>query len=202
MREFTFFLILGILASCSSSPFREESKQQDMVNKHLSMGVKYLEGEFDEKYRSSGRDGAYLKAIGSAIYPAGSSQKLVESAAVSNSKFRLVSSAPSEFKKEVYQAISSELGGVGEFSETAVSVTEVRNLTGIKSKFEDVQCRTKVSPTAQGSYKTELECRAVSSIKMSELKRAYDYTVQKKYGVKKSKLEKRLKQQLRSTASQ
>lgn len=198
MKYFSFLALGVLLVSCSSSPFKEATKKQEMINDHLSQGVRYLEGDFDERYSKTGREGAYIKAVGSAIYPIETNQKLVESAAVSDSKFRLISSAPSEFKREVQQAIGTEIGGTGDFSEISISVTEVKNLKGIKSRFEDVECRTKVSPTSNGEYRTERECRAISRVKASELRRAYDFTVSSKYGVSKKEVNRKLASQLKN----
>jgi hypothetical protein len=199
MKSLLSLVVLTLLASCSTSPFKEATKEQEMINQHLSQGAKYLEGEFDDRFFKAGREGAYLKAVGTAIYPIETNEKVIQSAAISDSKFRLTSSAPSEFKREVQQAIGTEIGGVGDYSEISISVTEVKNLKGIKSKYEDVQCRTKVSPTGNGEYKTERECRAISKVKASELRKAYDYTISSKYGVSRNEVGKRLNRQLSST---
>lgn len=201
MKGIVSVVILVLFVSCSSSPFKEATKEQEMINDHLSQGVRYLEGDFEERFSKNGKDGVYLSAIGTAIYPIESNRKLVESAAISDSKFRLVSSAPSEFRREIQQAIGTELDGVGDYSEISVSVTEVKNLKGIKSKYEDTQCRTRVSPTSTGSYKTERECRAISKVKKTEVLKAYDYTVESKYGVSKKKIKSNLDKQFRATAS-
>lgn len=201
MKCIVSMVILALFASCSTSPFREATKEQEIINEHLSQGVKYLEGDFEDRFSKNGKDGVYLSAVGTAIYPIESNQKLVESAAISDSKFRLVSSAPSEFRREIQQAIGTELDGVGDYSEISVSVTEVKNLKGIKNKYEDVQCRTKVSPTSTGGYKTERECRAISKVKKSELQRSYDYTIESKYGVSKKKINSNLERQFSATAS-
>ena len=173
------------LVSCSSSPFKETTREQEMVNEHLSQGVKFLEGDFDSKFAKTGRTGSYVTAVGNAIYPVDVNQKLVESSAIANAKFRLTESAPSEFRKEVQQAVGTELGGIGEFSQVDVSVSEVKNLTGIVVAFEDVQCRTRVEPMSDGGYRTMKECRALAKVKASELKKAYDFTIASKYNVSK-----------------
>lgn len=188
MKVLKLSVLTLILVSCSSSPFEETTKEQNMVNEHLSQGVKYLEGDFDAKYLKSGRAGAYVTAVGSSIHPVETNQKMVENAAVADAKFRLTESAPSEFKKEVQRAIGTEAGGVGEFSQIDVSVSEVKNLTGIKVKYEDIQCKTRVEPTSDGGYRTMKECRSLARVRAGELKKAYDFTVAEKYGVSKSKV--------------
>ncbi len=197
-KVFIFTIFITGLVGCSSSPFKEETAQQNKINQHLSQGVKYLEGDFEEKYNSSGRSGMYMTAIGTAIYPVEKSQKVVESAAVTDAKFRLTESAPSNFKREVQQAIGTEYEGVGDYSEISVSVTEVRGLTGIKVRYSDISCKTKVSPTSKGSYKTERECRAIAKVKLSDLKKAYSYTLDEKYRGKKKQIDRRVAQQLTS----
>ena len=201
MKTLSLTILALVLASCSTSPFKETTKEQDMVNKHLSQGVKYLEGDFDSKYSKTGRVGVYVTAVGSSIHPVETNQKMVENAAIADSKFRLTESAPSEFKKEVQQVIGTEVGGVGEFSQVDVSVSEVKNLTGIKVRYEDIQCKTRVEPTSDGGYRTMKECRALARVKASQLKRAYDFTVAKKYGVSKSKISKSVSRSLSSAKS-
>lgn len=181
------------LVSCSSSPFKERTKEQGMVNEHLAQGVRFLEGDFDNKYSKTGRTGVYVIAVGSAIHPVETNQKMVENAAIADAKFRLTESAPSEFRKEVQQVIGTEVGGVGEFSQVDVSVSEVKNLTGVKVKYEDIQCRTRVEPTSDGGYRTMKECRALARVKVSQLKKAYDFTISNKYGVSKAQVAKAMK---------
>lgn len=185
-------LFIGIVG-CSSSPFKETTKEQDMVNQHLSQGVKFLEGDFNDKYSKTGRTGVYVTAVGSAIYPQDFSTELAKAKARANAKFSLIESAPTEFRKEVQQAIGTEIGGVGEFSQIDVSVSEVQNLTGIEVKHEDTQCRTRVEPTSDGGYQTMKECRAIARIKASELKKAYDFTISEKYGVTKGQIAESMK---------
>ncbi len=196
MEVYMYYVILVsmifALASCSSSPFKETTEKQEMVNQHLSEGVKFLEGDFDEKYSKSGKTGIYIVSVGSAIHPVETNQKMVESAAIADAKFRLTESAPSEFKKVVQQAIGTEIGGAGNFSQLDVSVSEVKNLTGIKVKYEDVQCRTRVEPKSDGGYRTMKECRAVARVKEKDLLAAYDFTASSKYGVSKKQIEENL----------
>ncbi len=199
-------LLLSVLAAmfvgCSSSPFEQATSRQDAINKHLAQGVRLLDGEFDSKYMTDGSDGMYLKKVGVAVYPIGYSEQIIKSAAVADGKFKLASSAPTEMKQLVQRAIGNSLGYAGEFNQIQTSVSEVYALRGIESSENDIQCRTQVTPTVDGSYRTERVCRALVRVPLTELVKAYDFTVEKKYGKqKKSEIQKMLQQQLKSSIS-
>ncbi len=187
MRILTSIMLLGVLAGCSTSPFKESTEYQEKVSEHLASGIQYPEGDFEEKYTKSSSSAMWLTSIGRSIYPLGSSQVLVESAASSAAKMVLIQSAPSEFKSIVQKAISNELGFTGSYSKVDTIVTEVKNLTGVMVRPEDISCKIRVEPMEDGSFRNSRECRALARVKVSELKKAYRYTIEKKYKSKVSK---------------
>lgn len=82
-----------------------------------------------------------------------------------------------------------------------MSITEVQGLKGVMVKEEDAECRVVISPNAQGEYDNLRECRAISQVPLSELNKAYDFTLEKKYGsATKTSIEKLLDDQIRKQA--
>ncbi len=181
MNKLLIFLISAMLASCSNSPFKENQKYQKHITDHLSQGAKYVNGNFDEKFSKSGQNGIYLTAIGKAVYPLSRNQGVVEEAAISAARFKIVESGPTEFKIIVQKAIGNSLGNIGEFSKIETSITEVKSLTGIKVSYNDIQCKIKTEPTENGGYNNTRECRAIAKVKMIDLVKAYDFTLERKY---------------------
>lgn len=190
-----------VVVSCSSSPFKEQSDQQDKITKHMSQEKKYIGGEFESKYSNSGNDGFTLRAVGQSVYPVASSEQVARLAAIANAKFKIIESGPTEFKSLVQQAIGNSLGQTGEFTQIDTSVVEVKALRGIEIKQEDVSCKIVIEPNVEGGYNNLRECKAIARIPLSELKKAYDFTVGQKYsGAQKSEVEKLLEEQLRGHA--
>lgn len=195
MMTFVAFFMVG----CSSTPLEMQMKRQEIINNHISQGKKYIGGDFDPRFSADGDDGINIRKVGIAVYPAGSNEMLIKSAAIDDGKFRLIESAPSEFKSMVQRAIGNSLGFNGEYNKIETSVTEVQRLSGLRSSQRDVQCKTVVEPTVDLTYKTSKECRAIVYVSKTELQKAFDFTLEAKYGEKKKSvvqdiLNKQLKQ--------
>lgn len=200
MKYLISLLLLVSVIGCSTSPFEQQTRRQNMINEHLAQGVRNLDGNFDARFSTDGNDGMYLRKVGTAVYPIGYNENLVRSAAIADGKFKLISSAPSELKSMVQKAIGNSLGYVGEYNQIETSVTEVYALQGIDYSERDIQCKTQVTPTVSGSYKTERICKAIVKVTLVALTKSFDFTIEKKYGIKKkSQVQKILQQQLKNT---
>ena len=190
-----------IMFGCSSSPFKESTKRSDMIADHMAKGKRYVGGDFDSRFNSSGSDGFTVKSIGKSLYPVNQNEELAKAAAIADAKFKLIQSAPSEFKTVVQKAVGNSLGFTGEFNQIDMSLTEVHGLKGVIVKEEDVECKVVTSPNIQGDYDHLRECRAISQVPLSELNKAYDFTLEKKYGsIGKSSVEKILNEHLHKQA--
>jgi hypothetical protein len=198
LRFTTIGLLLG-LASCSSSPFKESTSAQNKITSHMSQPKQYIGGDFDSKYSSSSNDGMTLQTTGRAVYPVATNESLVRANAVSTAKFKLVETAPTEFKSLVQQAIGNTLGYNGEFNKIDTSITEVHALRGVEVKEQDIDCRVVIEPNADGGYNNFKECRAIARVALIELNKAFNFTMDQKYGLQqKSSVEKILEEQLKS----
>lgn len=194
MKYLSTVAMIGFLVGCSSSPFKEETKQADMMMEHMSQGVRYSEGGFPDKYKESGLKGRFIVGIGKSLYPMSYGEQMSESAAVSNAKFNIINSGPTTFSSLVEKTLSSDLN-IQQFSQKDISVTKVKNLKGIEIKASEVLCRTRTEPT-EGSkkYRIQRECRAIARVSVDELKAAYDFTISSSLGdsVSKSKIVKEM----------
>lgn len=196
----TMTFVAFFLVGCSSTPYQQLKERQELINAHLEQGKKYIGGEFDPRFTAGGDDGINIRKVGVAIYPAGSNESLAISAAVDDGKFKVIESAPSEFKSMVQRAIGNSLGFTGEYNKIETSVTEVQRLSGIKTSRRDIQCKKVMEPTADLGYRRTLECRAIVSVEKRELQKAFDFTLESKYGIKKkSFVQKILNQQLKES---
>ncbi|MDD3412486.1 MAG: hypothetical protein PHY47_00635 [Lachnospiraceae bacterium] len=194
----TMMIMCFFLIGCSSSPFKEQMEKQAIIMEHMKQGKQYIGGAFDQKFNQSGSDGTNLRAIGTSTYPVTSNENLARSAAIADAKFRLIDSAPTEFKALVQRAIGNSLGYQGEFNQIETSVIEVKGLRGIEVNENDVACKVASEPTTEGGYNTVRECKAIARVPMHQLNKAFDFTMEHKYGIQeKSSVEKILEEQLK-----
>jgi hypothetical protein len=117
-------------------------------------------------------------------------------------KFKLVESAPTEFKSLVQQAIGNSLGYTGEFTKIETSITEVHALRGIEVKEDDIVCKMVVEPTIEGGYSNMRECRSIARVPLTELNKAFNFSMEHKYGPQqKNSVEKLLEEQLKQNVT-
>lgn len=200
MRIICLILMLLVFVSCSTNPYKEQSLKQQAIMEHMAQGKQYIGGKFDSKFSSSGSDGMNLRSIGVATYPVDMNEQLAKSAAVADAKFKLTDGAPTEMKRLIQKAIGNSLGYVGEFNQIETSVTEVHALRGIEVKEDDIQCLIVSEPVSDGTYRTSRECKAIAKVSLSELTKAFNFTVERKYGIKEeSVVQKILNEQLNNS---
>jgi hypothetical protein len=196
MKTTIIILSLVTLASCSSVP-KTGHDETDAVISHMSKPKAVIGKDFEEKFKRDGFIGGEYIAIGSVVnnvnYHEGNMRIMAEADATS----KLLTSAPTEFKKIVQRAISSLDGSNGSVEQNHISVTEVRALTGLKTQFDDVQCVNTAAPNTDLKYDFLKECRVIMRVPASNLMKAYNYTLDKKYGIQEqSAINDMLKQQL------
>lgn len=175
--------LLVTLVSCSSVQ-KTGQEDVDAVIVHMSKPKVTVGKDWDDKFKKDGLLNGEFVAIGSITNSINSHEGNMKVMAESDATSKLLTSAPTEFKKIVQRAISSVDGGNGSFEQNHVSITEVRALTGLKSGFDDVQCVTTASPNTDLKYDFVKECRVLIRVPASNLMKAYAYTLDKKYGVK------------------
>lgn len=188
-----------LISACSHDPFKAQREKNDMIVEHMKQGKQYVGGEFDARFNQSGNDGMTLRSVGTSMYPIQTNEELSRAKAVSMAKFKLIESAPTEFKSLVQQAIGNSLGYTGEFTKIETSITEVHALRGIEVKEEDTVCKMVVEPTIEGGYSNMRECRSIARIPLVELNKAFNFTMEQKYGPQqKNSVERLLEEQLKA----
>lgn len=194
-----YLLLIGLatLASCSSTPTNKVDDLHDQVVAHMSKPKKILGADFDPRFEKDGLIGNEYVAVASITDAISKNEKQMQVTAEADARSRLLTSAPTEFKKIIQRAVSSSTGDNGSVDEIGVTVTEVHALTGLVSNFNDVQCVKFAVPTETLGYAYSMECRAIVHVPASSLLKAYAYTLDKKYGVKEqSAIQDILKKQL------
>lgn len=179
----TIFLLIGFV-SCSSVP-KTGDQSTDKVIAHIAEGPKVIGKDFDEKFTKDGFvNGEYI-AIGTATATSVNyNTKSLRLSAETDAMTRLLRSAPTDFKRIVQKVLNSVANNDGASSETAVSITEVRALTGLRSNYDDIQCVQTAIPLENGRWGFEKECRMILRIDAVKLNEAYDYTLSSKYSIK------------------
>jgi hypothetical protein len=189
MRHVLIALSLFGLASCSSVNKTGHEETDKMIS-HLSKGPTIVGKDWESKFQKDGfLNGEYV-AIGRATHKGNQNglEGMMRVKAEADATKRLLTSAPTQYKKIVQRAINTVNGDEGEVQESDIRVTEVRALTGLASNFDDTQCVKTAIPTEDMKFEFVKECRVIMRVPASNLMKAYDYTLEAKYGIKKQNM--------------
>lgn len=197
MKTILIVSLLLSLASCSSVQ-KTGDDQTDALVEHLSKGERVIGKDWEEKFNRDGFINGEYVAIGSASSrDIDYLQKPLRVNAEAEATARLLRSAPSDFKKIVQKVLNTLDGDEGSTQESQIMITEVKALTGMKSNFDDIQCVTKATPNQNMKWNFNKECRVIVRVPASNLAKAYDYTLEKKYSIaRKNDIEELLKQEM------
>lgn len=197
MRNFIMVFSLIGLVACSSTN-KTGDQGTDAIIEHMSKGPKVMGKDWEEKFLKDGFISGHYVAIGNATNrDIDSFHQPLRVHAESAATARLLKSAPTDFKKIVQRVINTLDGDEGSTQEAQISITEVKALTGMTSNFDDHQCVTTAHPTSTLKWTYIKECRTVVRVPASNLMKAYDYTLEKKYSIlRKNDIEKLLQKEL------
>lgn len=170
------------ISACSSVP-QTGHQETDALISHMSKPKAVIGKDWEEKFKSDGLVGGEFIAIGSTISHVNDHEGNMRLMAEADATSRLLTSAPTEFKKIVQRAMSSVDGHTGTVDQGHISITEVKALTGLKTNFNDSQCVTSATPNTELKYDFLKECRTIMRVPANNLSKAYSYTLDKKYGI-------------------
>ena len=186
-----------VLASCASTPQGRIDDQHEKIVEHMSKPKRVIGQDFETKFEKDGLIGGEFIAIASIVDDINKNNKQMQTLAEADARSRLLNSAPTEFKKIIQSAISTSTGDNGNVENIGITITEVKALTGLSSTFNDVQCVKYAIPNSNMNYDYQKECRVIVRVPASNLSKAYNYTLDKKYSIKEvSAVQELLKQQL------
>lgn len=183
MTKAIVILTLFSFVGCSGVP-KTGDPEADKVISHMSKGRTVVGADWQPKFLKDGLVNGEFIAIGSVTNEINRHEGSMKVMAESDATSRLLTSAPTEFKKIVIRAINSIDDSNGSVEQSHVSVTEVRALTGLKTAFDDSQCVTYATPTTELKYEFKKECRVIIRVPSSELMKAYRFTLSDKYKIK------------------
>ena len=203
MKTVSLIALLIFLVSCASTN-KTGDAQTDALIAHMSQPERVIGKDWEEKFTKDGFIGGDYVAIGSSTSrDIDYYQKPLRVNAESDATARLLRSAPSDFKKIVQKVINTLDGDEGSTQESQIMITEVKSLTGMKSNFDDIQCVTTAKPNQNMKYTFTKECRVIVRVPVSNLMKAYDYTLERKYSIKKqNQIESLLQQEMLGSQSQ
>lgn len=197
MKNLLLILSIITLSACSSTPQSRIDNQNDLIVEHMAKPKRVIGSDFDSRFEKDGLIGGEFVAIASIVDDINKNNKQMQTLAEADARSRLLNSAPTEFKKVIQSAISTSTGDNGSVENIGITITEVKALTGLTSTFNDVQCVKYATPNNHMNYDYQKECRVIVRVPASELMKAYQYTLDKKYGVKvQSAIQDLLKKQL------
>jgi hypothetical protein len=177
MKIFILIIQLIIFVSCATNKAKE-SEQNALANAEKE--DKIVGSSLPPWVEESGvRDGR-LYEVGYAEFSLDKSEYYIKKAAEMDAEVKLLSDAPTDLRV----ITQNSLTGVGldssEYSQIQTSLKEVIGVTSLKSHRKT--CR-KIIRHLEDSSKPMRACWAESSVSMSDVRRAYQLTLQKKYGV-------------------
>jgi hypothetical protein len=176
--------LLVITVSCSS--VKTGDNDADALIAHMSKDKKVIGKDWDEKFTKDGFiNGEYIAIGSSTNRDIDAMHRPLRVKADADATARLLRSAPTDFKRVVQSVLNSLDGDEGSVQESQIMITEVKSLTGMKSNFDDHQCVTIAIPNQNLKYNFVKECRVIVRVPASNLMRAYDYTLEKKYSIQK-----------------
>lgn len=180
----SILLITLSIVGCSTTPQQKVENQNDAVISHLEKGKRVIGKDFEDRFNKEGLiNGDYI-AIGTFETTNNNAQRFsMVLKAEEDSKSRLLNSAPTEFKKVVQNAIST-VSGSNDAEKVTITVSEVQALTGLNSNLNDIQCVKFAMPTEDLKYEYSTECRVITRVPASNLLKAFNYTMDKKYSLK------------------
>jgi hypothetical protein len=162
----------------------------------LSKGPVVIGKDWEEKFTKDGIIGDELVAIGSKKDSNGMKEETMKVFAETDGTGRLLTSAPTEYKKFVQRAISTVTGDES-VDINSYSVTEVKALTGMRTQFSDTQCVKTATPTMDLKYSFTTECRVIVRAPLANLAKAFNFTLSHKYGIsEQSDIQKKIKEEM------
>lgn len=177
-------MVIALISGCSSTPQQKIEDQNEQVISHLEKGKRVIGKDFDEKFTHDGLMNGDYVAVGSYKTDDQFSNNMNHLLrAGEDARSKLITSAPTEIKKIIQSAIST-ISNSHEADQVQISVTEVQALTGMSSGLNDSQCVKFAEPTQDMKFKYTTECRVLVRVPASNLMKAYNYTLDKKYSVK------------------
>lgn len=185
MKTYLISLIFSLvfIVGCSTTPQQKVENQNDAIISHLEKGRRVIGKDFDERFNRDGLINGEYVAVGSFETQDqfnNNFHHLLKAGEDARSK--LINSAPTEIKKVIQSAISTVAGSY-EADQVQITVSEVQALTGMSSGLNDSQCVKFAEPTQDLKYKYVTECRVLVRVPASNLMKAYNYTMSKKYSV-------------------
>ena len=197
MKWILISLITASIVSCSTGnkPLNNEAQQAILI--HMSEPTRVIGKDFEERFKKDGLINGEFVAIGSMTNQSDSHEESMRGYAEAKARSQLLISAPTEFKRIIQSAISTATNSHGNVEDISISVTEVKALTGMVSRFSDMQCVTYATPNMGLTYDFKKECRVIVKVPAENLQKAYRYTLDKKYSIQEqSAIQDLLKQQL------
>lgn len=195
MRVILTLCLLLAFVSCSSVN-KTGDDQTDKLIQHLAKGKTLISKDFDEKFQKDGLLNGHYVAIGTVIDKYSRNEASLKVLAEANATAKLLAGAPLEFKKMVQRTVSSSDDSGGSAEEISVSISEVKALTGIVSNYDDSQCVSYAIPNQDMKYDVQKECRVLLRVPTGNLLKAYDFTLNNKYGISEKDVKESLKDQL------
>lgn len=175
-RVLTMFLALS-LAACSTSKVKESEKT---ALSNAEREDKIIGGDLPEWAEQSGIVDGRLFEVGYAEMPLDKAEHFIKKAALMDAEVKLLSEAPTDFRVITQNALTGAGIDSSEFYQIQTSLKEAIGVTSLKSHKST--CR-KIVRNLESSSTVMRGCWYQASVGTADLRKAYQLTLQKKYGV-------------------
>lgn len=193
MRYSTFALAaLSLLVSCST--VTKPSSEDKKLFGNSVLDDKMYGDPLPEWSKFSGIKDGRLYTVGYAEYSVNKSETYVKKAAIMDGEIKLISDAPADFRVITQNSLLGSGIESGEFNQIQTKLQEVIGSTGFKG--HDETCR-KIVRHMESHSSIFRGCWVAVSANISDLRKAYQLTLERKYGVgKASKFDDLMNQEL------
>jgi hypothetical protein len=180
MTKVSLFLLVVIFASCSTNKVKE-SEQTAFSNAERE--DKVIGAELPEWADQNGIKDGRMYEVGYAELPLNKSEHFIKKAALMDAEVKLLSESPTDFRIITQNALTGAGIDSSEFYQIQTSLKEAIGVTSMKSHKST--CR-KIVRNLESSSSVMRGCWYQASVGTDDLRRAYQLTLQKKYGVGKA----------------
>ena len=177
-------IIIGLFASCSSSPHKEQFRMDNELADQLLKNNEIK--EWPTWVNNSGIDGSTIFTVGTyETDDLNIPRHHLISAASMEARGLVLQDAPSQYKAVIQSAFGQSFGSYRSFNKVQTAVVEVNALTGFRTNQRKTACKLEKRYT-NTRVKVVNVCKVQGYISIQDLNRAYDYTVKRLYGKEKS----------------
>ena len=180
MKYIIIFLMI-VIVGCSSNPMIKQAEMQHDAIESLVKEDRIIGDSLPDWVNKSGIENGMVYVVGQAEFNVDKSPLYVRKAATMDAEVKLISDAPSDVRILTQNVLSGIGVDSSEFHQIQTKLQTVIGLNGIKINQEKMTCRKIVRYGSMSAYVVR-SCWVQASVPLNKLMKAYQRTLQMKFG--------------------